>query len=379
MAGEDDDLERSQVTVGQTGRDDRGRLRLVPPGAAEGHVEGEPETGLGGGQELPGARGETVVVRVGEPEEHARERARFAGPASCDRVRQFVLERAHGVPSVRSVFILSVRYRAAQRFSDEQDGRVDFDALVAEADAVSVDGWDFSWLDGRATEERPSWGYARLMGERMARAQLALDLQTGGGEVLAGVPRLAPVTVATEGWRPNLERAAATLGARGAGVVAAGDELLFRDNVFDLVVSRHPVRAPWLEIARVLAPGGTYLSQEVGPASVFELVEFFLGPRPRDARQPEGIRRGAEEAGLEVVDLRMERLRTEFHDIGAVVYFLRKVIWMVPGFTVAEYRDTLRRLHDRIETDGPFLAHTTRILVEARKPATSDSWTSLCG
>jgi len=73
------------------------------------------------------------------------------------------------------------------------------------------------------------------------------------------------------------------------------------------------------------------------------------------------------------VDLRMERLRTEFRDIGAVVYFLRKVVWMVPGFTVAEHRATLRRLHDLIEAEGPFRAHTTRILVEARKPSTSDS------
>lgn len=35
-------------------------------------------------------------------------------------------------------------------------GRKFFDDLVAEADAVDVSGWDFSWLDGRATEQRPS-------------------------------------------------------------------------------------------------------------------------------------------------------------------------------------------------------------------------------
>ena len=64
----------------------------------------------------------------------------------------------------------------------------------------------------------------------------------------------------------------------------------------------------------------------------------------------------------------MERLRTEFHDVGAVVWFLRKVIWLVPGFTVDAYRDRLRELHDRIERDGPFRATTTRVLVEARKP-----------
>ncbi len=64
----------------------------------------------------------------------------------------------------------------------------------------------------------------------------------------------------------------------------------------------------------------------------------------------------------------MERLRTEFHDIGAVVYFLRKVIWMVPGFTVGAYRTQLASLHRLIETEGPFVAHTTRFLIEARKP-----------
>ncbi|MDT7696447.1 MAG: hypothetical protein QOI75_5814, partial [Pseudonocardiales bacterium] len=63
-----------------------------------------------------------------------------------------------------------------------------FEDLVTEADSVSVDGWDFSWLAGRATEERPSWGYQRLLGERLAGAAAAVDLQTGGGEVLAGVP-----------------------------------------------------------------------------------------------------------------------------------------------------------------------------------------------
>ncbi|BBA95865.1 hypothetical protein RVR_900 [Actinacidiphila reveromycinica] len=44
-----------------------------------------------------------------------------------------------------------------------------FDELLAEADAVRVDGWDFSWLDGRASEQRPSWGYQRLMSERLGR------------------------------------------------------------------------------------------------------------------------------------------------------------------------------------------------------------------
>ncbi|MFF0037354.1 class I SAM-dependent methyltransferase [Streptomyces mirabilis] len=248
-----------------------------------------------------------------------------------------------------------------------------FEALVDEGVAVSVEGWDFSWFEGRASEERPSWGYARAMGERLAHASAALDVQTGGGEVLASAPTLPPLTAATEGWPPNVAKATALLHPRGAVVVASPEDapLPFADGAFDLVTSRHPVTTHWSEIARVLRPGGTYFSQQIGPASVFELVEYFLGPLPEDVRNgrhPDRARAAAEAAWLDVVDLRAERLRIEFHDIGAVVHFLRKVIWMVPGFTVDRYRTELRALHERIETKGPFVAHSARFLIEARKP-----------
>jgi SAM-dependent methyltransferase len=156
-------------------------------------------------------------------------------------------------------------------------------------------------------------------------------------------------------------------------VVAAPDDapLPFADETFDLVLSRHPVRPHWTEIARVLRPGGTYFAQHVGPASVFELVEYFLGPQPdpvRRARDPERERADAEAAGLEVAGLRAERLRMEFHDIAAVVHFLRKVVWMVPGFTVEAHEPRLRALHERIREEGPFVAHSARHLFDVRKP-----------
>jgi hypothetical protein len=65
----------------------------------------------------------------------------------------------------------------------------------------------------------------------------------------------------------------------------------------------------------------------------------------------------------------------EFFDIGAVVYFLRKVIWTVPDFSVDRYRAQLRYLHRRIEDDGSFVSHTSRVLVEARRPA--QRWSSV--
>ena len=68
------------------------------------------------------------------------------------------------------------------------------------------------------------------------------------------------------------------------------------------------------------------------------------------------------------MDLRFERLRMEFFDVGAAIYFLRKVIWIVPGFTVDAYRGRLRDLDRRIRAEGSFVAHSTRFLIEARKP-----------
>ncbi|MDT5146842.1 MAG: hypothetical protein QOC58_1487 [Mycobacterium sp.] len=247
-----------------------------------------------------------------------------------------------------------------------------FDDLLAEAEFTPVDGWDFSWLDGRATEERPTWGYQRLMSGRLAAASAALDIDTGGGEVLAGAAEFPPTMAATESWPPNAALATKLLHPRGVVLVATRDEagLPFADGAFDLVTSRHPVDVRWAEIARVLRPGGTYLAQQIGPATMSELVEHFIGPQPQKWAElhPDVQREQAQAAGLDVVDLRMEHMLVEFFDVGAVIYFLRKVVWTVPDFTVQRYRERLRELHDRIETEGRFVAHSCRVLVEARKP-----------
>lgn len=260
-----------------------------------------------------------------------------------------------------------------------------FERLVAEGDAVPTEGWDFSWFDGRATEQRPSWGYAKLLGDRMARAEAVLDIQTGGGEVLASVQTVAapPLVAATESWPPNVDLARRHLAALHATVVEADDAagLPFPADSFDLVVSRHPVVIRWDEVHRVLRPHGTYLAQHVGSGTVRELADFMRGSEPRPeppvpgpltsfaGTSPIAAVAQAEAAGLEVVDVRQEALRMEFYDIAAVVHFLRKVIWIVPDFTVDAYRDKLAELHRHIERFGAFVAYSQRFLLEARNGA----------
>ncbi|HUQ55266.1 methyltransferase domain-containing protein [Lentzea sp.] len=244
-----------------------------------------------------------------------------------------------------------------------------FEELVAEGAAVPLEGWDFSWFEGRATEERPPWGYAALIAEKLAAVESALDLQTGGGEVTASAPVKPPLLAATESWPPNVVVAARNL--PDALVVRAPDAgpLPFRSEVFDLVISRHPVVTPWAEIARVLKPGGTYFSQQIGEGTNRELTDFMMGPQPvGDARSTSRARSDAEAAGLEVLRLEPVALRVAFFDVGAVVHFLRKVLWTVPGFTAEAYRDRLLDVHEHIQEHGEFVCTSARFLVEARKP-----------
>ncbi|HEX5540849.1 MAG TPA: methyltransferase domain-containing protein [Micromonospora sp.] len=246
-----------------------------------------------------------------------------------------------------------------------------FDDLVDEGAVADVSGWSFDWLVGRATEERPPWGYSRLLASRLAHVASALDIDTGGGEIIAEVPHLPARMVVTEGWPPNVEHARHLLSPRGVEVVPVeqGGPVPFPDASFELVSSRHPVSPNWAEIARVLTDDGTYLAQQVGPASAFELIEWFLGPLSREhlSRDPEREATAARSAGLQIVGLRTARCRMEFFDIGAVVYILRKCVWWVPDFTVDRYWKALERLDAHIREHGAFLAHSTRTLIEARR------------
>ena len=252
---------------------------------------------------------------------------------------------------------------------------MDFDEQLAAGRAVPVDGWDFSWFEGHATEERPSWGYSGLAAQRLGSASASLDIETGGAEVYAGALAEAsrkPARIeATEAWPPNLALARARLAPLGGHVAQVGndDPLPFDNGAFDLVLSRLPSVTPWPEISRVLAQGGTFLSQQVVHGTNRELYEFLMGPQWVDpVSAEEHLVPAARAAGLEVVDFREESPKVEFFDLASVVVFLRKVVWTVPDFTVERYRDRLRELHERIATDDSFVSHSRRALIEAVKP-----------
>ena len=201
-----------------------------------------------------------------------------------------------------------------------------------------------------------------------------LDVQTGGAEVLAEVldhAAVRPSTIAaTESWDPNLAIAHRNLAPLGGTVfkVADAQGFPFRAGAFDLVSSRHPVLTrlgrgrprpvPGRQILR--AARRCRIESRADRLHDGTTTGFGFSERAEAASS-------AAAQGLEVVDVREESLRVEFFDIGAVVYFLRKVLWTVPDFTVERYRERLARLHDLIRSEGLFVSHAQRFLIELRK------------
>jgi SAM-dependent methyltransferase len=249
-----------------------------------------------------------------------------------------------------------------------------FDQLLDEGNAEPIEGWDFSWFRGRATEARPSWKYSEGLSERMDWASAVLDVQTGGGERFAEVLRHVtnrPTTLcATESWRPNVDIARSCLAPLGVTVHEVPDtaSFPFEDQIFDLVCSRHPTVTQWSEIARVLQFDGTYYSQQIGAGTNSELTDFMMGPQSvSETRRLDRAVSLATSVGLEVINTQEESLTVEFFDVGTVVYFLRKVIWTVPDFSTDKYRERLKLMHEHIDENGSFVSHARRFLIEAKK------------
>ncbi|GAA3100923.1 class I SAM-dependent methyltransferase [Streptosporangium carneum] len=247
-------------------------------------------------------------------------------------------------------------------------GAVEYDDLIAEALTTPFEGWDFGVFEGRFVEEDPPWSYERLVRERLPRAEALLDLGTGGGEFLASLAPLPPRTAATEGYEPNVPVARRRLEPLGVEVAEIGEDdvLPFPDGSFDLVVNRHESYDP-REIWRVLAPGGVFVTQQVGGRDVEELNQALGAPWHdyRDWDLASASPRIAD-AGLDVVWSAEAHVPAEFRDIGALVLFLRITPWQAPGFDVERYADRLRALHENMRRGRPLRARSHRFALVAR-------------
>ena len=244
--------------------------------------------------------------------------------------------------------------------------------LWQQEEAQRFTGWDFSHLDGRMHEGQPPWSYTTRARELMRQAASVLDLGTAGGErLLMMQPDWPAKVVVTEEYPPNVKLARARLAPLGVTVVEVAlrehEPMPFANAEFELVLNRH-TGFDVDESARILTPGGTLLTQQVHGMWAHDLLACF-GATPQWPHVSLGhyvpwLKR----AGLEIVMQEDWSGELAFTDVGAIVYYLKAVPWLVPGFTVKRYREDLLTLQRKLEQDGRLVFTAKKIMVEAKKP-----------
>lgn len=265
----------------------------------------------------------------------------------------------------------------------------EFEQLVEEAEKAAFTGWDFSWLEGRRVvevEENLLDLYDRRAHLLLRTAHTFFDHGTGGGEHIIRLGPFPEVAVATEAYLPNVELAAQILSPLGVHVIQIEDachdtrgpqpdgsfperRLPFQDASFDLVLAYNSAFCP-TEIFRVLRSGGTLLSCQVGPDIPPTLAEVLGGPVPVRAQpgQTWDIDASPVAAGFISVNKRNTVQKVTYSDIGAIVYFLKAVPWIITGFEVENYKEPLLKLHQHIKSNGSFTTRNKQLLFEMRKP-----------
>ena len=228
---------------------------------------------------------------------------------------------------------------------------------------------DHAEVEGRIEAVPPPWDYEELVRHELGFAGSALDIGTGDGEFLRSLEDDLPVEMhATEGCPQHLARARAALGPLDVEVrdydAAGGGRLPYPDASVDLVLCRHEPYAA-AEVARVLRPGGWFLTEQLGSGCGGDLAAV-LGGRPGDRDGGLGqLRREAEDAGLVVERAESWAGPVRFGSLDALVVHLRCAARGVSGTDLDRYVDELVALH---ADGGPVTLTERRCLLVARLP-----------
>lgn len=237
-------------------------------------------------------------------------------------------------------------------------------------EAQPFQGWDFSYLHGRLFEDDPPWSYEQRVTGLLQSATSVIDLSTGGGERFAALrPHLPARTVATEEYPPNARLAHDRLAPLGIPVVmAASNELVtlpFAPAAFDLVLNRHGAFRS-SEVARILTAGGTFLTKQVHGLWAYDLLAVFGATPQWPEATAEKYLPLLAAAGLTIISVLEWNGKIRFSDVGAIVYYLKAIPWLVPDFRVSTHQAELFRLQDQLEAGDELTFFAGTYMIEAR-------------
>jgi SAM-dependent methyltransferase len=197
-------------------------------------------------------------------------------------------------------------------------------------------GWDFSYIKNRKNEEQEPWNYE---------------------------------TLAIEGYKPNVAVARDRLEHLGVKVLEVDEScgLPLTDSEFDLVLNKHSAFMA-SEVFRVLKSDGIFLTQQVGGDNLNDLISFFDATPKYISWTRENMKDEIQNAGFKIKEVKDWKGKVEFKDVGAIVYFLKAIPWIVEGFSVETHARYLEQLQEKLERNEKLIFTQVRFLVFAQKP-----------
>lgn len=215
-------------------------------------------------------------------------------------------------------------------------------------------GWDFSRM--RDDRDPVPWEYMEVARRYVKPTDDVLDIGTGGGEKLLSLadafgtgigvdPDPAMIATARENTPPALVE-------KVSFMEGSAEALPVPDASFDVVLNRHAVVGV-AEVARVLRPGGCFLTQQVGVQNTFNIATLFgVGPGMGGERFPAeqevpALTEAFQRRGFALIAYGTYNVPYYFRDVESLLFWMRAVgippdldadrHWRDVNYLIAEY------------------------------------------
>ncbi|MDZ4993417.1 methyltransferase domain-containing protein [Clostridium perfringens] len=241
--------------------------------------------------------------------------------------------------------------------------------LWQKEEKITFKGWDFSYLENRWESEELPWNYKDILKKYLNADYKLLDMGTGGGEFLLSLNHPYNNTSVTEKWEPNVKLCKDRLEPLGIEVKQVFDdnELPFEDNTFDMVINRQ-ASFNIKEVKRILKPNGLFITQQVGCKNnrilSKSLIKDFKTNFPENSLA--NVLKEFSESSFEIIYSNEYFPYLRFKDIGAIVYYAKRIEWEFPNFSVDNCFKELCKLNEELKFKGYIESFQHRYITTCR-------------
>lgn len=235
----------------------------------------------------------------------------------------------------------------------------------------SINGWNFSNV--KCTSEGVEWDFFREVAKRCKPSDLLLDIGTGGAEALISIADAALLLVGIDASTGMIDTAINNIQASKKPNVRAlrmnAERIAFPAQFFHVACARHaPFNAA--EVARILVPGGVFLTQQVSEGDKLNVIQAF--GRGQTLGVPDGAlmeryKIELRQAGFTHI-IAAEYDATDYFETPEDLLFILKHTPIIPEFGMhGQDGETFDAFVNAHRTDKGIRTNSKRFMITARK------------